>query len=287
MPLDQYLTVTNHNRILSGMKYVYPVVSRRAGGVSIGINLNVNNACNWQCIYCQVPDLNRGLPPNVDLLLLEQELKMLLNEVIHGDFMERYVAIADRQLKDVAFSGNGEPTSVKEFPQALQIVERVLREFDLLNNDSNSAIRIRLITNGSLVDQPSILAAIRHLATCNGEVWFKLDSGSKAGFDWINHVTINPLSHINRLIACAQACPTYIQTCMFSLDGVLPDERDLADYLMLIEKVKALVQGILLYSVARPSLQAETFRIKSAPPSWLAHVGQVIRGRGFVVHISP
>jgi wyosine [tRNA(Phe)-imidazoG37] synthetase (radical SAM superfamily) len=287
MPFDQYLTVTNHNRTLSGMKYIYPVVSRRAGGVSIGINLNVNNACNWHCIYCQVPNLKRGLPPSVDLMLLEQELRAFLNEVVHGDFMERYVAKGDRHLKDVAFSGNGEPTSAKAFPQALRIVERILREFDLLNNDSNNAIKIRLITNGSLVDQPPILAAIRHLATCNGEVWFKLDSGIKAGFDNINHVNINPLSHIKRLKKCAQVCPTYVQTCMFSLDGMLPNERDLSDYLMLIEKVKSLVQGVHLYNVARPSLQAESTRIRSAPPSWLDRVGQLIRERGFVVHVSP
>ncbi|OYZ39127.1 MAG: radical SAM protein, partial [Methylotenera sp. 24-45-7] len=62
MPSKKTLTTTDHNRDVIGMKYVYPVVSRRAGGVSIGINLNVNNACNWRCIYCNVPDLTRGAP---------------------------------------------------------------------------------------------------------------------------------------------------------------------------------------------------------------------------------
>ena len=57
------LTVTDHSRDSAGMTYVYPVVSRRAGGVSVGINLNPNNACNWACVYCQVPDLARGTAP--------------------------------------------------------------------------------------------------------------------------------------------------------------------------------------------------------------------------------
>jgi wyosine [tRNA(Phe)-imidazoG37] synthetase (radical SAM superfamily) len=57
MTTQNFLTVDDHNRDISGMKYIYPVVSRRAGGVSIGINLNVNNACNWRCVYCQVPNL--------------------------------------------------------------------------------------------------------------------------------------------------------------------------------------------------------------------------------------
>ncbi|MCZ7653281.1 MAG: hypothetical protein M5R42_01880 [Rhodocyclaceae bacterium] len=67
------LDVTDHSRDSAGLTYVYPVVSRRAGGVSIGINLNPNNACNWRCIYCQVPDLKRGAAPLIDLDRLEGE----------------------------------------------------------------------------------------------------------------------------------------------------------------------------------------------------------------------
>lgn len=40
------LSVHDQSRDSAGLRYVYPVVSRRAGGVSVGINLNVNNACN-------------------------------------------------------------------------------------------------------------------------------------------------------------------------------------------------------------------------------------------------
>ncbi|HNA69478.1 MAG TPA: radical SAM protein, partial [Nitrosomonas sp.] len=73
------------------MVYVYPVISRRSGGVSIGINLNPNNACNWRCIYCQVPNLTRGSAPKIDLPLLEQELRIFLRELLEGDFMSRQV----------------------------------------------------------------------------------------------------------------------------------------------------------------------------------------------------
>ena len=54
------LTSKVHDRDVAGLTYVYPVVSRRAGGVSVGINLSPNNACNWRCVYCQVPNLQRG-----------------------------------------------------------------------------------------------------------------------------------------------------------------------------------------------------------------------------------
>ena len=82
------LTVRDHDRDAAQMTYVYPVVSRRAGGVSVGINLNPNNACNWRCIYCQVPDLQRGAAPEIDLKLLDAELMALLTDILHGDFMQ-------------------------------------------------------------------------------------------------------------------------------------------------------------------------------------------------------
>lgn len=226
MSLQNYLTDSDHNRDISGMTYIYPVVSRRAGGVSIGINLNINNACNWRCIYCQVPNLVRGTPPPIELEVLEQKLRDLLANVLHGDFMERYVAEGDRQFKDIAFSGNGEPTSAKEFPQALLLVEKVLRDFNLLDSSFRSPIKIRLITNGSLLDKPAILESLRHLASCNGEVWFKLDAGTKEGIARINDVNLNPQSHIQRLKHCAEICPTFIQTGMFALDGEPPHENE-------------------------------------------------------------
>src|ERR1700686_1664860 len=82
----QPLTILDHNRDSAGLSYVYPVISRRAAGVSVGINLNVNNACNWRCIYCQVPGLSRGAPPPVDLTRLSAELTGFLHDVLKGDF---------------------------------------------------------------------------------------------------------------------------------------------------------------------------------------------------------
>ena len=287
MTLQNYLTISDHNRDVSGMKYIYPVVSRRAGGVSIGINLNINNACNWRCIYCQVPNLARGTPPPIELEVLEQELRGFLSNVLHGDFMERYVAEGDRHLKDIAFSGNGEPTSAKEFPQVVLLVEKVLRDFDLLDSKLHNPIKIRLITNGSLLDKPAVLESVRHLARCNGEVWFKVDAGTKEGIASINDVNLNPQSHIQRLKNCAEACPTFIQTCMFALDGQPPQESEILSYLALISQVKQVIQGVHLYGLARPSLQIETDRLSRLPPEWLEAMAQRIRQLGLTVHVSP
>lgn len=286
MTLQNFLTVSDHNRDVSGMKYIYPVVSRRAGGVSIGINLNTNNACNWRCVYCQVPDLARGTPPPIELNVLEQELRSFLTYALHGDFMARYVAEGDRHLKDIAFSGNGEPTSAKEFPEVVMLVEKVLRDFNLLGASQPNPIKVRLITNGSLMDKQVIIDSVSHLAKCNGEVWFKLDAGTKEGIARINDVNLNPQSHVQRLKKCAEVCPTFIQTCMFAMDGEPPQEAEILAYLELVSQVKDVVQGVHLYGLARPSYQAEAERLSRLPADWLEAVAQRIRQLGLVVHVS-
>ncbi|QDD12911.1 radical SAM protein [Candidatus Methylopumilus rimovensis] len=246
----QYLSIHDHSRELSGLKYIYSVVSRRAGGLSIGINLNVNNACNWQCIYCEIPNLTRGSPPPIELDVLENELRLFLHDIIHGDYMERNVAIEDRHLKDIAFSGNGEPTSAAEFPQVILIVKKILQEFDLLHK-----IKIRLITNGSLMHETSVLKSIEMLEEINGEVWFKVDAATEETIKTVNQVNLKPNQILERLLNTANICPTFVQTCVFMINGKSPDDKDIDAYIELINKAKKIIKGVHLYGLARPSLQ--------------------------------
>jgi len=246
----QYLSIQDHSRELSGLKYIYSVVSRRAGGLSIGINLNVNNACNWQCIYCEIPNLTRGSPPPIELDVLENELRLFLHDIIHGDYMERNVAIEDRHLKDIAFSGNGEPTSAAEFPQVILIVKKILQEFDLLHK-----IKIRLITNGSLMHEASVLKSIEMLEEINGEVWFKVDAATEETIKTVNQVNLKPNQILERLLNTANICPTFVQTCIFMINGKSPDDKDIDAYIELINKAKKIIKGVHLYGLARPSLQ--------------------------------
>ncbi len=291
MTTQNFLTPEDHNRDVSGLTYIYPVVSRRAGGVSIGINLNVNNACNWRCVYCQVPDLKRGTPDKIDLALLEKELRKFLNQLLHGDFMERYVAEGDRHLKDIAFSGNGEPTSAKEFPQVITLVEKVLNDFKLLDDEhpiiKDQPIKVRLITNGSLMEKDSVLNSVGHLAKVHGEVWFKVDGGTPEDVARVNDVNINITSVIKRLKACAAACPTFVQTCMFGLDGKPPSESHISAYIELLAEVKNDIKGVHLYGLARPSYQEEAPRLSRLPAESLEKIADKIRSLGLTVFVSP
>ena len=150
------LSTVDHACDVVGMTYVYPVVSRRAGGVSVGINLNPNNACNWRCVYCQVANLVLAAGPAIDLARLEEELRALLDDIVHGDFLARSAPEGSRELKDIAFAGNGEPTTSPDFPAALDVVARLLEAFEL-----RGKIPVYLITNGSQVKKPEIAAALQ------------------------------------------------------------------------------------------------------------------------------
>lgn len=275
------LSVGNHDRDSSGMTYVYPVVSRRARGVSVGINLNPNNACNWRCIYCQVPNLKRGGPPPIDLDLLEQELRTLLTALFHGDYLERHAPPEARRVVDVAFSGNGEPTSAREFPAAVALVGRVLEDFA-------EPPLLRLITNGSLIERNAVQSGIRLIGQRSGEVWFKIDAVGADTTRLINGVALPPGTVLRRLKTCASLSTTWVQSCFFMLDGQLPTEEALERYLALLDEAREVLAGVHLYGLARPSQQPEAARLQALPAQWLEAFAERMRAvTGLTVRVSP
>jgi len=279
------LTPIDHDRDSAGMTYVYPVVSRRAGGVSVGVNLNPNNACNWACLYCQVPELVRGTAPEIDLAQLETELRAMLADILHGDFMQTRVPEGARRLNDIALSGNGEPTSARVFPQVIELIGRVMADFELVGK-----IKLVLITNGSLADRPRVQDGLQKMAALNGEVWFKFDSATASGMRSINQTRISPDKQFERLAVAARLCPTWLQTCVFAADGVAPSESEQTAYLAAVERIlqqQIPVQGVLLYGLARPSMQPQAGRLSALPPEWLEAWADKIRAAGLPVRVSP
>ncbi len=252
------LNVRNHSRDSAGMTYVYPVLSRRACGLSLGINLNVNNACNWACVYCQVPNLTRGGPPPVNLDLLEDELRRFLNGITTGDSLRRLAPPEAQQLVDVAFSGNGEPTSAPEFAKAVERVGRVLQECGLLES-----VKLRLITNGSLMHRPVVRQGIAAIGALNGEIWFKLDRATAIGIERVNGIHTTPEKVRRSLLQCAELAPTWVQTCYFAIDGDEASEVERSAYLELMKLVVGKIKGVHLYGLARPSMQPDAGRLSN------------------------
>lgn len=268
------------------MTYVYPVVSRRAGGVSVGVNLNPNNACNWRCIYCQVPGLKRGGPPAIDLAMLEKELQQLLTQVVQGDFMAQHVPEGMRRLNDVALSGNGEPTSAPEFADVVDMIGRQLAKFGLIGE----GVKLVLITNGSLTHRTYVQTGIKQMANLNGEVWFKFDRATQTGMAQINGTEMAPERHFQRLSQVARLCPTWLQTCMFAVDGAPPDGAEVEAYLAMLARAKAEslpLRGVLLYGLARASMQPEAKHLSPLSETWLRTLAHRIEALGFPVRLAP
>jgi wyosine [tRNA(Phe)-imidazoG37] synthetase (radical SAM superfamily) len=282
---EDNLKVSEHSRDAAGLRYVYPVISRRAGGVSVGINLNTNNACNWRCIYCQVPDLKLGTAPPVDLALLEQELRGFLHELLHGDFMQTRVPQEARRINDIAISGNGEPTSAADFALVIELIAKLKVELALPGH-----IKLVLITNGSQLHRDNVQQGLRRMAQLNGEVWFKLDRASEQGMARINdtHTTLDKVR--NNLTTAITCCPnTWLQTCWFALDGDAPSQQDENDYLEFLSALSrdgVTPKGVLLYGIARPSMQPEASRLSALSLAQIECFASRIRELGVAVKIA-
>jgi wyosine [tRNA(Phe)-imidazoG37] synthetase (radical SAM superfamily) len=279
------LDTSDHRRDVAGLTYVYPVVSRRAGGVSVGINLNPNNACNWHCVYCQVPGLVRGAAPTLDLDLLESELDFMLREILQRNFLVDHVAPEARRLNDIALSGNGEPTSSRQFQAVLERIS-VVRDRVQVPNE----VKTILITNGSLMQQPQVQSGLQVLRTINGQIWFKLDRGTSLERRHINGAVVSNPRILQNLSIAAAACKTWIQTCMFAIDTFPPRAASVESYLRILQLAldRAIpLEGVLLYGLARPSFQPEAARLSQVPRAWLEGVADRIAALGLKVVLTP
>ena len=279
------LRIDDHRRDSAGLTYVYPVVSRRAGGVSIGINLNPNNACNWCCLYCQVPGLARGAAPPLDHSRLRRELRSLLDSVIDGSFYRRFqVPQSHRRICDVAISGNGEPTTLKDFDAAVDTVLTTLADYPL------PGLERVVISNGSRVHRPAVQRGLHRWGQAGGQLWFKIDRGTTAGIAQVNRVRLTPKQTLRWLEQAAALCPVWIQTCWFGLDGAPVPEAERRGYLNLLAEIRRRaipVRGVLLYGLARPPQQAGASCLQRLPAEELEALAADIRALDLAVKVTP
>ena len=265
------------------MTYVYPVISRRSGGVSLGINLNPNNACNWRCAYCQVPDLVRGVAPEIDMARLGAELQMMLDTILHGDFMmQRVPEDCRRLLRDVAISGNGEPTSCRSFDAVVAVISEHMRS-------SGLEIPLRLITNGSYVHKPYVQAGLSTMSSNHGEVWIKVDSVTDEGIWRMNGIKLDEVRLRQQVETVANLCPTWIQTCMVAWDGQSPSAKEVSSYLKFLVSLKKKhvpIRGVMLYGMARQSFQQEAKYLAALDSVWMESMAAEIKQLGYNVTLS-
>lgn len=270
----------SHTAVQQRWQYVYPVLSRRAQGISLGINLHPNHACNWQCIYCQVPGLHRGHSPTIRIAQLINELQACLQSIAdHSPACQD----AHNRISDIAFAGDGEPTSSPQFAEAMEAVATLLNDYPIPDRPQT----IRVITNGSQLHHGHVQHALRRLATLGGEVWFKLDAGTDQEMFEINQARLPVALHVQRLKTSCQCCRTWVQTAVLTRKTAqgLVSTPSLLPYIALLDTVRTEIAGILLYGIARPSQQAAGKDIAPVSLTLLNEYAAALRNAGHTVQV--
>jgi pyruvate-formate lyase-activating enzyme len=247
MDAPRRLDLRDHRPELDASRYAYAIVSRRARGLSIGVNLNPDKVCNFDCPYCQVDRTTPGGPARIDLPALGRELGALLERVRRGDLWAHppfdTTAPALRRVADVAFAGDGEPTMPPEFPAAA----RAVRE---LRDRESPGVPLRLLTNATLFHKDRVRAALADF----DELWCKLDAGTEAYFHRVDGTRMPFRLALDNLLLVARERPIVVQSLFPAFNGAGPGEDEVAAWaerLCEIVETGGRIALVQVYTVAR------------------------------------
>jgi wyosine [tRNA(Phe)-imidazoG37] synthetase (radical SAM superfamily) len=246
--------VRDHSRQYADFTFVYPVISRRSGGLSIGINLNPDKVCNFDCIYCEVDRRVPGKVSEVDLNQLRDELTALIRSAKDGGLAQepkfKQVPELTRTIRDLSFSGDGEPTLLANFSECAHLVAEVKRVERLHET------RIVLITDAAGLDKADVRRGLEIMDANHGEVWGKLDAGTEEYFRLVNRTSVRFERILKNLTETARARPIVIQTLLLRVRGdpMPPPELDAyCDRLNGIVSAGGRIREVHLYTLARPA----------------------------------
>ena len=255
---------SSHSRVWAENRYVYPVVSRRSGGLSIGINLNPDKICNFDCIYCSVDRQVSGPSGRVETAVVRRELRQMLALAASGGIfrLPEFAAIRPElmRLNDIAFSGDGEPTTCPVFGRCCQLAAEELQRCGL------SGVKLVLITNATMFGRRPVRKALEYLDQHGGEIWAKLDAGTAAYYQLVNRPGVGLDRILANITWCAQVRPTVIQTLLMRIHGQPPPPEEIQAYAgRLVDIIAAggRIKLVQLYTVARGT--AEDYVAPLAP----------------------
>jgi wyosine [tRNA(Phe)-imidazoG37] synthetase (radical SAM superfamily) len=277
-PIDPTLAaVQDHTRQFANFAFVYPVISRRSRGLSLGINLNPDKICNFDCIYCEVDRRTPGRAARVDLPRMREELVALIRLAKSGHLaLEpkfQDAAPLTREIKDLAFGGDGEPTLVHNFAECVRTVADVKQAEQLLDT------KIVLITDAAGLDKADVKEGLAIMDANQGEIWAKLDAGTEAYFKVVNRSSVRFDRILKNLLETARVRPIVIQSLFLKVHGQAMAAAELTAYcdrLHDLTQSGAQIKEVHLYTVARPT--PETYATKLVKPE-LESLADVVRAR--------
>lgn len=255
---------SQHQRTYHDNKFVYPVLSRRSKGISIGVNLNPDKICNFDCIYCQVDRREESETRFVGTEQLLQELDHMLKFVLSGEIYqdEKFVSVPPnlRRLNDIAFSGDGEPTTYRNFDEIVKAVAELKVKHDATD------VKLVLITNASMFHRPGTQDALRILDANQGEVWAKLDAGTEEYFKLIDRTKIRFSQILENITQVAKQRPIVIQSLFMLVNQEPPSDTEIEVYCQRLNEVIAAggqIKLVQVYTIARETTESYVTSLKS------------------------
>ncbi len=201
-------------------QYVYAALSRRAGGLSLGVDLTPQGHCTFACVYCQASHPVLKYPNlTVDTNLLREEL----NAWMRGP--------RRTELKDLVVAGAGEPTAISNLSDALGVIVQACAEHEFGHPR-------KIFTNGRHLGSSEVAGALADFAKSGGEIWVKLDGASTESLEQVNGRVLDVERHLQGIWDFAKTCPIGVQTMVFH-GATTPSPRRIVD-----EVRDALVEGI-------------------------------------------
>jgi wyosine [tRNA(Phe)-imidazoG37] synthetase (radical SAM superfamily) len=281
-----WVSVRDHARQFSDFALVYPVISRRSRGLSLGINLNPDKICNFDCVYCEVDRTAPGKATRVDLDQLQEELVALIRLIKEGG-LDRWAKFSDlsaltRDIKDLAFSGDGEPTLVHNFAECVRLTLAVKQAEKL------DRTKIVLITDAAGLDKSSVQEGLRLMDTSKGEVWAKLDAGTEAYFKLINRSHVQFDRILRNLLETGKARPIIIQSMFLRWHGERMPSAELSAYCARLNELTAggaHIKEVHAYTIARPTPDAGATALTTAELEAVAD--QIRHSTGMAVLAFP
>jgi len=176
--------------------------------------------------------------------ILEEEKSGLLYESSPFNLLSR----KGRGIRDIAFSGDGEPTASPDFHSAVLIAAHARHQFSL------SDAKLVLITNASLLNTPQVRKALTDLDKNNGEIWAKLDAGTEKYFREVNRARISLKQVVDNIIETARIRPLVIQTLWMHTDGAAPPDSEIMAYCECLNRILTsggCLKKLQLYTIAR------------------------------------
>ena len=271
---------TQHERSFHQNRFVYPVLSRRSQGISIGVNLNPDKVCNFDCIYCQVDRTTTSETRFVEMQQLLDELDQMLELVTSGRLFEdqkfAQTPVRLRRLNDIAFSGDGEPTTYRNFDDIIAQCAEVKRKHQ------RDDVKMVLITNASMFHRPHVQQGLAILDENNGEIWAKLDAGTDHYYQLIERTKIPFQKVLDNITEAAKLRPIVIQSLFMKVHGESPSDEELSAFCDRLSEITAAggkLAMVQVYTVARQP--AESF-VSPLPDAQVDAIVDLVQTKGGV-----